>query len=553
MRKCVGRLVAVVGLVCGVGYAQPIVSAEGVVEVRETEEGPWRPAAVGDVLEVGGSVRTLQGDARLELPGGFLRLAPESVVNRPARSYELEVGKAYVQADEASFFLNGPVQVSGTARFDVLPGVGARAVVLDGEGRVTFGGSVVVLPSGQQFVVNSEDETSLSTYFENDPWYLDLTPVGVGVGRTIGVQGSAEVQFKEVAEWQPVELEVDFVPVVLARTGDESWVELRFDDGSIARLQADTEVTVHELQEFEDGTRRSRIELHRGKVWAIVEGDGQPFEIETPGLVAGVRGTKLRVDAATEGEPPLLKTFEGEVAAVIGFETVEVATGEQFDPAAGVQALELDALDEFNLERDVLVVPPELSLASLPSITDEPTISVTGTTDALTVVVTGEEIEVAAETTPETTEAAPAETTAATGAEQGEDTIENTAAEDAARAFDLSVPLKSGFNLVEARASYVPDGATAHAAQAVIRSGPDAFLALGEVQQLGSLTRLSGVATPGAQVTLEGTDFETTTTASARGRFVLNILPDAVTAGATVTVTATSPLGAVTRRELALP
>ena len=489
MRKRVLQLtVTLLGLACvGLGYTQPVVSAEGVVELRDTEDSPWRPAAVGDVLEVGGSVRTFQGEVRLELPGGFLRLAPESELARPARSYGLEVGKAYVQADEVSFFLNGPVQVSGAARFDVLPDVGARAVVLDGEGRVTFGGSVVVLPTGEQFVVNAEDEASLSTYFESDPWYLDLTPVGVGVGRTIGLQGSVEVQFEE-AEWQAAELEVDFVPVVLARTGDGSWVELRFDDDSIVRLQADTEVTVHELQEFEDGTRRSRIELHKGKVWAIVEGDGQPFEIETPGLVAGVRGTKLRVDAASEGEPPLVKTFEGEVAAVIGFETVEVEAGEQFDPAVGVEALELDALDEFNLERDVLVVPPELSLAPLPSVTDEAALGVTGRTDAPTVTVLGEEIAVEEMTAEEMT---------------AEEAAEAGTVEESEGTFEVSVPLKSGFNLIETRAQYVPEGAAAYAAQAVVRSGPDVFLALGEVQQLGSLVRLFGVATPGAQVHAE--------------------------------------------------
>ena len=80
-----------------------------------------------------------------------------------------------------------------------------------------------------------------------------------------------------------------------------------------------------------------------------------------------------------------------------------------------------------------------------------------------------------------------------------------------------------------------------------MRSGPDAFLALGEVQQLGSLVRLFGVATPGAQVTLEGTDFETTTTASERGRFVLNIVPDAVTAGGNGHGNGNQPPGARSR------
>lgn len=507
------NLILMLGSVFLLGFAsaQPLTSVEGVIELRPTEDVPWQPASVGDVLEVGGSLRTFQGDVVIDLESGGIRLAPDGELARVGNNYRLVSGKAYLQGD-AVFQMAGPVRISGEARFDASEANGERAVLLSGEGRVTVGGSVVQLTPMQQLVIPEGGAPSLSTYFENDPWYLDLVAAGVGIARVIGFEGGADMQFAEEAVddgWEVVQLDAAFEPIVFARTADDSWLEVRFDDGNLLRLQADTELVVQRLEEFEDGTRRSLVQLRKGKIWAVVEGDGQPFEIETPGLVAGVRGTKLRVDAATDDEPPLLKTFEGEVAAVIGFETFEVTEGQQFDPEAGVEALVVDELDEFNLGRDVLVIAPDLTLSPLPSVVADPTVSVSGETDGLLVSAGAQEAQLE---TPE---------------------------------FTLNVPLKSGVNIVEVRSQFVPGGAAARSAQPVVRAEPDAFLDVREPERLGDLVRLQGVATPGSTLEAQGAFGERRTVVSTEGRFRL-ILP----LTADLTLTLTSPLGAVVERTL---
>lgn len=497
-------------------YAQTVEAVEGVVEFRANDDAAWRPAQVDDAFDVGSSVRTFQGDVTLALPNGTVRLAPDSELFNPPRGYELRQGKAYVQADDIIFNMQGPVRVSGEARFDADETAGTRAVLLSGEGRVTFGGSVVSLEPMQQLVIPDNGDPSLSTYFESDPWYLDLVSVGTGVARVIGFEGGADMQFAPEPSdegWEVVYLEATFNPIVFARTADASWLEVKFDDGSLLRLQADTEIVVQQLEEFEDGTRRSRIQLQRGKIWAVVEGDGQPFEIETPGLVAGVRGTKLRVDAAEGDEPPLLKTFEGEVAAIIGFEVVEVVEGQQFDPEAGLEELELDLLDTFNLARDEQVIAPELFVEALPSQTPAASLSVQGATD-------GRFVE--------------------TGAVQRE---------LAPGTFSLETPLNNGFNLVTVQARFVEGGAAAQKTQPVIRTEPSAFIALAEPERRGDMVRLRGAARPGSSVTLSGPGLERNITVPPSGRFTFNVIAED---DITLTLNVTDPTGASTKESVVI-
>ena len=480
-------------LLLATGFAQTLQKVDGVAEFRPAENAPWQPAQVGDDFTVDSRLRTFQGEVTLALPEGELRLAPNSELYHPPRGFELKQGKAYVNADDVTFNMQGPVRIWGEARFDASDAAGKRAVLLSGEGRVTYLGSVVNLEPMQQLVMPEGGTPSFSSYFESDPWYQDLVSVGTGVARVIGFNGAADMQFSEEPSddgWEVVYLEAAFNPIVFARTADDSWLEVKFDDGSVLRLQADTEIAVQQLEEFEDGTRRSLVKLRHGKIWAVVEGDGQPFEIETPGLVAGVRGTKLRVDAAEGDEPPLLKTFEGEVAAVIGYEVVEVAEGQQFDPEAGVADLELDALDTFNLERDEQVIAPELFVNAFPTQTPDATLTLQGET-------TGRLVQ-----------------TGATVSELGGET------------FSLETPLNNGFNLVTVESRFTEDGAAAQHTQPVIRTEPAAFVALAEPVRQGNLVRLHGVALPGSTITLSGDDLERSATASENGRFSFNIITE---------------------------
>lgn len=479
-------------------WAQPLLVVEGVVELRATADAPWRPAAVGEVLEHGGQLRTLQGEATLALLGGILRLAPETAIERQGRHYLLLSGRSYAQAEEISFVMGGVVRVSGEARFDALAGA-RRVAVLDGSGRITWLGRVLEVASGEQLIIAATGELSLSRYYERDPWYRNLIAVGEGRGQVLGFAGVAELRRAD-GDWQLAAPGMAVGVGDAARTGEAAWLELRFDDGNLIRLQADSEIAIVQLSDFDDGSRRTVIDLRRGRLWAVVEGD-EPFEIETPGLVAGVRGTTLRVDAAMDRLPPRLKTFEGTVAAIVGLEVVDVAAGEQFDVQQGVAPLVLDDIDRFNLERDRLLTPPLLSLAPPPARVAEAQLELRGVSE-------------------------PGVTLVASSAAGG------VAQQLEVADFAVTLALAPGFNLV--RLSAEREGSRAQLAFPVIREGVGVQLAVAKPTPLAGGYRLRGVTASGTTVRVQVGGVMRQVVASARGHFSIAIPGDAEVAEVTV-------------------
>jgi hypothetical protein len=450
-------------------FAQPITTLDGVVEIRATLDDPWRPASTGDILEARGSIRTFQGDVTITLESGdIVRLSTDTELNRGLRAYQLVLGKVYAKGAAVSFDMSGPMRVNGEARFDVAEDAGARAVLLGGEARLTFEGRVFSLELGQQLVIPLEGEPSFSQYFERDPWYKDLTVLEAGTGAVENFLGTAEIQ-KAEGNWSVSQLGDVLAAGDAARTGAESWLEFRFSDNTLLRLQADSEIFLKSLDTFDDGSRRTVVELRKGKVWAVVE-EGAPFEIETPGLVAGVRGTKFRVDAPEGDEPALLKTFEGEVAGITGFEVFEVTSGTQLDLEAGVQPLQVDALDEFNLTRDKLMTAPTIE-STLPDFTDEAVLTIQGSVDEGSLV---------------TTSASHITTTV--------EAISGTFSEER--------QLSRGVNIVEVSAVLLEGGKRTTIVKPVIRTGYDIFFELNEPVISGDDALISGFVTPGSTLTI---------------------------------------------------
>jgi hypothetical protein len=84
-------------------------------------------------------------------------------------------------------------------------------------------------------------------------------------------------------------------------TGPRSAAELLFKDGTVVRLAASSDLEVKDLEVPPSGpSLKARLVLAAGSVWASVihlTGGGE-FEVATPWAVAGVRGTKFRVDAS---------------------------------------------------------------------------------------------------------------------------------------------------------------------------------------------------------------------------------------------------------------
>jgi hypothetical protein len=365
-------------------------------------------------------------------------------------------------------------------------------VALSGNIRATVGGRVSRIETAQQLIISPAGDILISDFIERDPWYRTIAVVGEGTGHIIGLEGSAEIQSEGI--WLPAEIDMPFLPGSVAKTAAASWLEIRFDDNNVIRLQASSEVALLALEDLADGSRQSKLELRAGKIWVIIESQDQPFEIETPGLIAGARGTKFRLDSPTGDQPPLIKTFEGTVTGYLGFEAIEVAENQQFDLLAGVTPLVLDALDEFNLQRDLFLNRPSLSITALPSVTASRSLSISGETNA------------------------PAIQTNAT----------TIATEDGQFSFDVT--LASGLNLIDVVAQWVEDGPKTSIVIPVIRSGRDALLFLDEPQSLTHhLVRLSGISDPGASITVTGLAKSYQTVAGQDGRFSLLVLVPAET------------------------
>ena len=507
----------VLAVFLGLTHAQTISTLNGVVEIRATLDDPWRPASSGEILEARGSVRTFQGDLTLTLESGdIIRLSTDSELTRGLRAYQLVLGKAYAKGKAVSFDMSGPMRVNGEARFDVDNNAGARAVLLAGEGHLTFGGRVLKLELGQQLVIPLEGEPSFSQYFERDPWYKDLTVLEEGTGVVENFLESVEIQ-KAGGDWAASQIGDVLEAGDAARTGEESWLEFRFSDNTLLRLQADSEMVLKNIESYDDGSRRTVVELRKGKVWAVVE-EGAPFEIETPGLVAGVRGTKFRVDAPEGDEPALLKTFEGEVAGITGFETFEVNGGEQLELETGVVPLQIDALDEFNLVRDLLITAPNIR-SEIPSLTNEAILTVSGEVDAGSIVTT-----------------------------LFNNKRETFTADDGT--FNVETSLQPGVNIVGVSAVLLEGGKRTTILRPVIRTGYDIFFELNEPQIIANAAaKFSGFVNPGSTLTVSS---ETTRRSLTTDTGYFGLSFPLRKGENTITVQLTTPLGDTREQTLTL-
>ncbi len=461
------RLLIILYAFLSLSLGQSIQTLEGIAEIRSSPDDAWRPASLGDTLAARGSLRTLQGDITLEALEYKIRLSPNTELSRGLTAYELIQGKAYIDAQAVKFYMNGPIKIEGQARLDVDSLNGQRLAVLNGKAAATIGAGVTYLETNQQVVIPLQGEVSISQYFERDPWYLNLSVLAQGSAAVVGMMGSAEIQIP--GNWKAAQLNDVLEPGYQARTGEASWLEMRFQDNSLLRLQSNTEIVLSQAETFNDDTKRTLVTLQKGKIWAVIE-NGQSFEIETPGLVAGVRGTKFRIDTAENGNDALLKTFEGAVAGIVGFEVIDVENGKQFEPQAGLDELRIDAIDEFNLLRDKLISAPNLEL-DFPLITDQGSIIIQGQTDPGSIVLS-----------------------------------DGLRLESSEASFSIERNLTTGFNLIDVRASLVEGGQEARMIQPVIRTGTEFTLLVREPEILNDTLTISGFVTPGSTLTLRSSE-----------------------------------------------
>ncbi|HUT74197.1 MAG TPA: FecR domain-containing protein, partial [Armatimonadota bacterium] len=100
------------------------------------------------------------------------------------------------------------------------------------------------------------------------------------------------------------------------RTGAGARVGLHWADGSRVELGPDSEFVIQRCRlNKAKHTRRSSFRLNLGEIWIRVRGalePGSKFEVETPTIVAAVRGTMFNVKVAPDGTTQL-QVYRGEV------------------------------------------------------------------------------------------------------------------------------------------------------------------------------------------------------------------------------------------------
>ena len=131
------------------------------------------------------------------------------------------------------------------------------------------------------------------------------------------VKGQVEVGASKDGPWKRLKRNRRVRPGQFVKTGDSAKAELKYGDGSVIRVAANS--MLH-LEQAGFAAKSSEVQvksnLVAGKAWAKVSkmvGSEARFEVKTENAVAGVRGTVFRVnveqDAAT-----VVKVYEGAVA-----------------------------------------------------------------------------------------------------------------------------------------------------------------------------------------------------------------------------------------------
>jgi hypothetical protein len=187
------------------------------------------------------------------------------------------------------------------------------------------------------------------------------------VAEVVFVQGQVSVQRLGEAARQPMVVGMNVRPADTLRTGAQSSVSLRFADGSRLLMVPDSQLTIEDMLVYgRTGIVDTRLRVERGSVDTRVVPNvmkAPAFEVRTPAVNLGVRGTDFRVRVEPDGEAARLEVLAGRVGA-----SNEPASG---TPVA--EAVEVDAGYGTVVERDrpvpapqVLLPAPALALSRVP-------------------------------------------------------------------------------------------------------------------------------------------------------------------------------------------
>ena len=133
----------------------------------------------------------------------------------------------------------------------------------------------------------------------------------------VDFEGEVSIQKQDEEIWLPVEVDIPLEEGDRIKTGKDGHVEILMDDGSMVKLEENSEITIRELAaDYQTKSITSSLFLWFGRVLSNVTkftNKTSRFQVSTPTLVAGVRGTEFIVET-TDSELTEVGVFDGEVA-----------------------------------------------------------------------------------------------------------------------------------------------------------------------------------------------------------------------------------------------
>ena len=142
---------------------------------------------------------------------------------------------------------------------------------------------------------------------EKDPYSATL----------VEFEGEVFIQKQGEEIWLPPEVDIPLEQGDKIRTGKDARAEILMDDGSMVKLEEESELTIKALSaDYQKKSISASLFLFFGRMLSNVAkftSRKSRFDVHTPTLVAGVRGTEFIVET-TDSEQTDVGVFDGKVA-----------------------------------------------------------------------------------------------------------------------------------------------------------------------------------------------------------------------------------------------
>jgi hypothetical protein len=143
---------------------------------------------------------------------------------------------------------------------------------------------------------------------------VQLNAKATPVAKISFVVGDVKTMKSEKKDWKKVTFDQALAAGEKVKSTEDSRAEIAFSDGSIIRVDANTQLTIEDLKKDSKAGLTATGKVWSGKVWANVNkvSKKSKFELESPTAVAAVRGTVYRMSVLPDNTTKVA-VYQGEV------------------------------------------------------------------------------------------------------------------------------------------------------------------------------------------------------------------------------------------------